>query len=84
LQLLARLEQHYFQAILPPEVLLVLRIDPAIAAIRRAEESPRPVIARNQGIWAVDWTQSGAQVVDAAQPPSQVHAELKSGVWSKL
>lgn len=84
LRWLARQEKRYFQAILPPELLLVLRLDPAIAALRRSDESQQPVLARNQGIWDVDWTQMNAWVVDASQPAAQVHAELKAGVWAKL
>lgn len=84
LRWLARWERSYFEAILPPEVLLVLRLDPAIAAQRRADESQQPVLARNQGIWQVDWTKLDAHVVDASCPPSHVHAALKAGVWAKL
>lgn len=84
LRWLARWERRYFQAMLPPEVLLVLRLDPAIAAQRRADESQQPVLARNQGIWQVDWTELNAHVVDASCPPSHVHAALKAGVWAKL
>jgi len=84
LRWLAQQERRYFQAILPPELLLVLRIAPTIAALRRSDESQQPVLARNQGIWEVDWTQTNARVVDAGQPAAQVHAELKAGVWAKL
>lgn len=84
LRWLAQWERSYFQAMLPPEVLLVLRLDPAIAAQRRADESQQPVLARNQGIWQVDWRNLGAHVVDASCPPSQVHAALKAGVWAQL
>lgn len=84
LRWLAQQEKRYFQAILPPELLLVLRIDPTIAALRRSDESQQPVLARNQGIWTVDWAQTNAQVVDASQAAAQVHAELKAAVWAKL
>jgi thymidylate kinase len=84
LRRLARLEKSYFQAILPPEVLLVLRLDPEIAVVRRAEESSQPVLVRNQGIWETDWAQTSAQVIDAASPREAVHAALKAQVWSNL
>lgn len=84
LRWLAQREKRYFQAILPPELLLVLRLDPAIAARRRSDESQQPVLARNQGIWEVDWSQMNAHIVDASQSPLQVHAQLKAGVWANL
>ena len=84
LRWLARWERRYFAAILPPEVLLVLRLDPAIAAQRRADESQQPVLARNQGIWQVAWAKLDAHVVDASCPPDEVRAALKTGVWAKL
>lgn len=84
LRLLSRLEKQYFQGILPPELLFVLRLDPEIAVQRRSGESPVPVLVRNQGIWQVDWAQTAAHVMDASCPQSQVHAEIKSIIWSNL
>ncbi len=88
-RLLARWEARYYEQILPPDMLIVLRLDPAIAVERvidRANkcgksEDATAVRLRNQEIWATDWTDTPAHVIDASQSATQVVAELKSLVW---
>ena len=77
-------EQRYHRSIAPPELLVVLRIDPEIAVQRKTEEPPDSVRARGAEVWNIDWRDSRAHVVDASQPEDAVARELKALVWSTL
>ena len=78
------LEERYHRTILPPDLLVVLRVDPKIAAARKTDESPESVQRRGAEIWNVDWAGLGVDVVDASQPQEAVARELKALVWSAL
>jgi thymidylate kinase len=81
---LAELEERYHGAIAPPELLVVLRLDPEVAVSRKHAERPESVRRRGAEVWNIDWRASGAHVVDASQPPEAVVGELKRLVWSAL
>jgi thymidylate kinase len=78
------LEERYHRTILPPDLLVVLKVDPKIAAGRKTDESPESVQRRGAEIWNVDWAEFGVNVVDASQPQEAVALELKALVWSTL
>lgn len=84
LHLMERSEKEYNQLILPPELLIVLQIDPEIAVKRRAGERSLPVQLRNQEIMEVPWDQSHAYVVNTSRPKEEIMVELKKIVWAKL
>ncbi len=81
---LIALEERYHRSIAPPELLVVLRVDPEIAVQRKTEERPETVRARGAEVWNIDWRGSQAHVVDASQPEDAVARELKALVWSVL
>lgn len=81
---LAAIEQRYYAAIADPDLLIVLRVDPEVAVARKPEEDPDFVRARWEEVWAVDWSQVRASVVDAGQPQADVHAALKALVWPAI
>jgi hypothetical protein len=83
-QRLQRAEASYYRRILGPDVRCVLRLDPEIAVIRKPEEPADYVRARGRVIWETDWTGTGAHLVDASQPLSDVLRRLKSIIWSAL
>ena len=78
------LEKLYHRTILPPDILVVLKLDPKIAAARKTDESPESVQRRGTEIWNVDWAGLGIDVVDASQSQEAVALELKVLVWSAL
>jgi thymidylate kinase len=78
------LEIRYHRTILPPDLLVVLKVDPKIAAERKTGENPESVQRRGAEIWNVDWTGLGVDVVDASQSQEAVALELKVLVWSAL
>jgi thymidylate kinase len=81
---LARLENRYYDRILPPDLLIVLRVDPDIAVARKPEEVPRFVRARSEEIFGLDWGSAPAVVLDGTRDRLSVLAEIKSLVWSRL
>ncbi len=81
--LLARRERRYDTRIARPDLCIVLRLEPELAApLRRTE--PGAVSARAQTGAENDWTQAGARVVDASRPLPEVIADLQSLIWSAL
>jgi thymidylate kinase len=82
--LLKNLEARFYQSIMPPELLIVLRVDPEIAVQRKTDEDEDMVRARSKEIWEFDWQRTGAFVIDAGQSKEQVLAELRDLLWSHL
>jgi thymidylate kinase len=81
---LASREQRYYRALTPPDVLVVLRVDPEIAVTRKPDELPEFVRSRWREIWEVDWPTVPAHIVDASRSISEVLSEVKALVWSEL
>ena len=83
-RLLRRAEESYYARILPPDVLIVLRVEPEIAVRRKPKESAEHVRSRSRELWEQDWHGTRAQVVDAGRPPEEVFARLQAIVWDAL
>jgi thymidylate kinase len=81
---LIEIERSYYRRITPPEVLIVLRLDPEIAVQRRADEDQVSVRARSREIWELDWNGQAAHVIDASRPREEVLARVKSVIWREL
>ena len=82
--LLRSAEEWYYRQILPPDLVVVLRVEPEVAVRRKTTEPPDYVRRRARIIWDVDWSATRARVVDAGRPLVEVVAELKTIVWSAL
>jgi len=81
---LTRMEARYYELILLPEVLIVLRVNPETAVERKTDEDATSVRARSTEIWELEWRQTRAYVVDANRPKAEVLSRLKAIVWSQL
>ncbi len=78
-------EQRAYAAIAPPDVLVVLRVDPDTAVRRKHGVDPAEFVRpRSAEVFAADWTGIGAVVVDAAQPAADVLAEVRAAVWARM
>jgi thymidylate kinase len=77
-------EESYYEAIAPPELLVVLRVDPDVALRRRPEDPETRVRERALEILEVDGVAMGAHMIDAGMPMTKVHRELKSWIWTRL
>jgi thymidylate kinase len=83
-QFLVDLEHHYYRNVKDPDVLIVLDIDPNVAAQRKPEEDPDFVRARSAEVANVEWKDSHALVIDARRPKDEVLSAVKGAVWSRL
>jgi hypothetical protein len=81
---LINLEQNYYNQILPPDLLIVLRVDPEIAVQRKTDENPISVRERSTEIWKVDWENTDTHLIDASQSKTEVLNHLKALIWSEL
>ena len=82
---LAAIEKRFYDRIAYPEILIVLKVDPNLAVLRkRGEERESFMRPRSEEIWRMDWAGSPAIVIDAGQPKAQVLSEIRSAVWSRL
>ena len=84
IRLLGKLERRYYQPILRPDLLFVLKADPDTAAARKPDEIAAYVRARSKEFWEKDWEGWGAQVIDANQPKIEVLHRIKVLLWAHL
>ncbi|HXF83163.1 MAG TPA: hypothetical protein VNN19_10470 [bacterium] len=77
-------EQRYYDRILPPDALIVLLVDPEVAARRKTDEPAEYVRGRARVVWKTDWSRTPARIVDAGRPLLDVLTDLKEIVWSVL
>lgn len=83
-RLLCRLEQSYYNRIFWPDLLIVLKVDPDVAAARKLTEPPAYVRARTRLVRDIDFGHTRAVVVDANRQADDVASELRALVWSHL
>lgn len=77
-------EEMYYRQIASPDLLVVLRVHPDIAAQRKTDEDPDYVRERSKAIWELDWESIDAKIVDGSKSETSVLSELKSMIWSRL
>ena len=77
-------EEKYYRHIMVPDLLIVLKADPKIAALRKTDEDADSVLPRSTEIWEIDWSQTPAHVIDAGRSKAEVFSELKALIWSHL
>jgi thymidylate kinase len=84
IKFLADLEHRYYQQIMSPDLMIVLRVDPEICVQRKTDETSDSVRSRSQEIWNLDWSKTPALVIDGSRSKSQVWSDVLSLVWSRL
>jgi thymidylate kinase len=77
-------EARYYRLMLPPDVVIVLRLAPELAVRRKTDEPAEYVRARARVMWEADWTGTRAHLVDAGRRLPDVLAELMTIVWSEI
>jgi thymidylate kinase len=77
-------ERRFYERMVAPDVVFLLRLDPDTAVSRKPTEPADYVRERARLTAETDWSRSGARIVDAAQPLPQVLATLKAELWSTL
>jgi thymidylate kinase len=81
---LAAREHRYYALMLPPDLLVVLRVSPHVAVARRHDAEPDAVHRRATEVFDVDWSMTAAIVIDADMPVADVHSEVSAAVWGAL
>lgn len=81
---LAQYELRCYNEILPPDVMLVMSVDPDVAVARRPEQDESFVRQRNREVRSVDWGSAPVTVVDASRPLDEVLAAVCSVVWGEM
>jgi thymidylate kinase len=84
IRFLIGLERRYYQSIVLPDLLIVLRADPDTTVRRKSDEDVASVRARTKEVWEIDWGKTSAHVINASRPETDVLSELKSLIWSHL
>lgn len=83
-KVLVKLEESYYDQIVAPELLVVLRVDPEIAVQRKTDEDATFVRERSTEIWELNWEDTDAHVINGGKSKTDVLTELKALVWSEL
>jgi thymidylate kinase len=84
LKLLTALEKKYYQQIMLPELLIILKVNPEIAVQRKTDEDATSVRIRSTEIWELNWQQTPVHVINAGRSKIEVLSELKHLIWSAL
>jgi len=79
-----RAEASYYERILCPDGIFVLRLDPELAVQRKPNEPADSVRGRSRIIWETDWRLTEAHVVAASRPLPEILQRLKELLWSIL
>lgn len=83
-QFLMNREESYYRQIMPPDLLVVLRADPDVAASRKTTEPESHVRPRAKELWDVDWNGTSAHLINADRPLPDVLADVRALVWAEL
>ena len=82
---MASLERRYYDRIAPPDVLVVLTVDPDTAVDRKRGIEPESTVRpRSEEIRGIDWSDTPATVIDTSAPKDEVLTRVKRAVWSRL
>ena len=79
---LVKVGKKYYEQIVLPKLLIVLRIDPEIAVQRRFDGDAANIRARSTEIWELDCLHTRAHVIDASRSQAEVLSEVKVLIWS--
>ncbi len=81
---MSRAECWYYRRLQSADHMIVLRVDPVTAAIRKTDEAPSHVISRAKELWEFDWSNERAEVIDAGRPLDEVLSDVRQAIWEKL
>lgn len=83
-RVLVRMEDSYYRRILPPDLVIVMRVQPDVAVGRRSDD-PEPFVRfRANEILDIDWSPLNVVVVDAGEPLDLVQQRVREAVWTEL
>lgn len=83
-QWLKTIEESFYERIVTPEFLFVLKVDPDTAVARKPEENETFVRMRSDEIWRVADTIPDAQVIDTSDSMESVSKRIWRRVWTGI
>ena len=83
-QFAMRHEERSYSTISPPDLLVVLQIPAQLALDRKPEDQTERVRQRSKEILGIDWSSTGAIVLDAVRPAAEIAAEMKQHIWREI
>jgi thymidylate kinase len=82
---LAGVERRAYARIARPDILVVLKVDPDVAAERKRGVDDEAVVRqRAEEIAGIDWAAASAVVIDAGASRDDVTKQIKSAIWERL
>lgn len=78
------LERTYYNKMSAPDITIVMKVDPAVAASRRQDQDSEFVRRRAREIYERAWVGPGVLVVDADRPLDEVRRDVGAILWSAL
>lgn len=84
IQWLINLEDRYYRDIGLPDLTILLRADPQIAAQRKITEDEEEVRSRCGEVWEVDWSEAPVTVINANGSKEEVLCAIKELIWQRL
>lgn len=81
---LMRKEESYYQYISPPDLMIVIKLDPEISVIRKVEEEENSVRARAAEIWNYPWDPDHVIIIDGTLSREEVLRQAKIRIWGSL
>lgn len=81
---LATKEKSYYEQLIAPDLLFVLKLDPEIAVKRKFDEEMETVRLRSAEIWQTQWHLTPYIEVDASQTEAEVYATLEAAIENRL
>jgi thymidylate kinase len=80
----ARAEEQIYAGIVPPDLTIVLRVSPDVAAARKPDHDRAVLAEKAASIADIAATCPGVVVIDADAPLDQVLLEVKQAIWRRL
>jgi hypothetical protein len=81
---LRKIEASYYHRMVRPDSVCVLQLDSDEALRRKPDQPPERVREHARLLEEVDWTSTGAHVIDASLPLTEVLRQVKSILWQVL
>jgi hypothetical protein len=81
---LRHIETAYYRRMVGPDVLCVLELDPEPAVRRNPDQPAEQVVEGRPELGQTDWSSTGAHVIDASLPFTEVLRQMKSLLWRAL
>lgn len=84
IQWLINKEESIYRFISPPDLMLVIRVDPEISVQRKKEEDEFSVRARATEIWNYPWDTDKVILLDGSRSSEEVFHQAQEIIWSAL